>query len=74
MSQKILTEYDALPRDKKKKKKMTASIFSAEATAIQLALDLISENRLTHFIILSDFLSVLTAINNKNMNNHHTPE
>lgn len=73
MSQKILTEYDALPRDKKKKK-MTASIFSAEATAIQLALDLISENRLTHFIILSDFLSVLTAINNKNMNNHHTPE
>lgn len=41
-----------------------ASIFSAEAFAIQKALEYVLSSQHTHAIILSDSLSVLTAINN----------
>ena len=46
-----------------------ASIFTAEATAIDLALDAITESDDDHFIIFSDSLSVLLSLNNKKMDN-----
>jgi len=46
-----------------------SSIFSGEATAIDLALDLIIESDANHFIIFSDSLSVLTSLHNRNLNN-----
>ena len=46
-----------------------ASIFTAEATAIDLALDAITESDDDHFIIFSDSLSVLLSLKNKKMDN-----
>jgi ribonuclease HI len=44
-----------------------ASIFSAEAQAILLALDIISQSSNQHFLILSDALSCVEAIKNRNL-------
>ena len=41
------------------------SIFSAEACAINMALDLITESRNNKFIIFSDSLSVLESLKNR---------
>jgi ribonuclease HI len=46
-----------------------ATIFSAEAKAIDLALNFISQYNEEKFIIFSDSLSVLQSINNRNMEN-----
>lgn len=46
-----------------------ASIFSAEAIAILLALDIISESSTENFLILTDSLSCVTAIDNRNLQN-----
>ena len=46
-----------------------ASIFTAEATAIDLALDAITGSDDDHFIIFSDSLSVLLSLKNKKMDN-----
>ena len=46
-----------------------ASIFTAEITAIDLALDTIAESDDDHFIIFSDSLSVLLSLHNKKMDN-----
>ena len=46
-----------------------ASIFTAEVTAIDLALDTIAESDDDHFIIFSDSLSLLLSIHNKKMDN-----
>ena len=46
-----------------------ASIFIAEATAIDLALDTITESGDDHFIIFSDSLSVLLSLHNRKMDN-----
>ena len=46
-----------------------ASIFTAEVTAIDLALDTIAESDDGHFIIFSDSLSVLLSLHNKKMDN-----
>ena len=46
-----------------------ASIFTAEVTAIDLALDTIAESDNDHLIILSDSLSVLLSLHNKKMDN-----
>ena len=46
-----------------------ASIFTAEIKAINLALDAIAESDDDHFIILSDSLSVLLSLENKNLDN-----
>ena len=45
------------------------SIFTAEVTAIDLALDTIAESDDDHFIIFSDSLSVLLSFHNKKMDN-----
>ena len=45
-------------------------IFSAEACAINMALDLISESRINKFIIFSDLLSVLESLKNEKFDNH----
>ena len=45
------------------------SIFTAEVTAIDLALDTIAESDDDHFIIFSDSLSVLLSLHNKKMDN-----
>ena len=46
-----------------------ASIFSAEAKAIDLALNFISNYNERKFIIFTDSLSILQSINNRNMEN-----
>ena len=46
-----------------------ASIFTAEATAIDLALDAINESDDDHFIIFSDSLSVLLSLHNMKLDN-----
>ena len=46
-----------------------ASIFTAEVTAIDLALDTIAESDDDHFIIFSDSLSLLLSLHNKKMDN-----
>ena len=46
-----------------------ASFFTAEVTAIDLALDTIAESDDDHFIIFSDSLSVLLSLHNKKMDN-----
>ena len=46
-----------------------ASIFTVEATAIDLALDAITESDDDHFIIFSDSLSVLLSLKNKKVDN-----
>ena len=46
-----------------------ASIFTAEVTAIDLALDAIAESDDDYFIIFSDSLSVLLSLNNRKMDN-----
>ena len=46
-----------------------ASIFTAEVTAIDLALDTIAESYDDHFIIFSDSPSVLLSLHNKKMDN-----
>ena len=46
-----------------------ASIFTAEVTAIDLALDTIAESDDDHFIIFSDSLSVLLSLHDKKMDN-----
>ena len=46
-----------------------ASIFTAEVTAINLALDAISESDDDYFIIFSDSLSVLLSLHNKKLDN-----
>ena len=46
-----------------------ASIFTAGATAINLALDAIAKSDDDHFIILSDSLSVLSSLQNLNLDN-----
>ena len=46
-----------------------ASIFTAEVTAIDLALDAITESDDDHFIIFSDSLSVLSSLNNMKLDN-----
>ena len=45
------------------------SKFSAEAYAINMALDLISESRNNKFIIFSDLLSVLESLKNRKFDN-----
>ena len=49
----------------KKALPMKRSIFTAEVCAIDLALNIISENRHNKFIIFSDSFSVLTSLNQK---------
>jgi ribonuclease HI len=44
-----------------------ASIFSAEAIAILLALDIFSQSTEQHFVILSDSLSCVNAVENRNL-------
>ena len=44
-----------------------AFIFTAEVTAIDLALDIIAESDDYHFIIFSDSLAVLLSLHNKKM-------
>ena len=46
---------------------MESSIFTAEACAIDLALDVISKEKHKKFIIFSDSLSVLLSLNNKKL-------
>ena len=46
-----------------------ASIFTAEVTAINLALDAIAESDDDYFIIFSDSLSVLLSLHNKKLDN-----
>ena len=46
-----------------------ASIFTAEVTAIDLALDAIAKSDDDYFIIFSDSLSVLLSLNNRKMDN-----
>ena len=46
---------------------MESSIFTAEACAIDLALDIISKEKHKKFIIFSDSLSVLLSLNNKKL-------
>lgn len=46
-----------------------ASIFSAEAYAIKLALNFISKNKGENYIIFSDSLSVLTSLKGKRLEN-----
>jgi ribonuclease HI len=46
-----------------------ASIFSAEATAILLALDIISQSTEQDILILSDSLSCVEAVENRNLEN-----
>ena len=46
-----------------------ASIFTAEVTAINLALDVIDESDDDHFIIISDSLSVLLSLHNMKLDN-----
>ena len=46
---------------------MDSSIFTAEACAIDLALDIISKEKHKKFIIFSDSLSVLLSLNNKKL-------
>lgn len=46
-----------------------ASIFSAEARAILLALDIVHDSPNQHFLILSDSLSCLQSIENRNLQN-----
>ena len=48
---------------------MRSKNFTAEVTAIDLALDTIAESDDDHFIILSDSLSVLLSLHNKKMDN-----
>ena len=44
---------------------MESSIFTAEARAIDLALNIISKSKLKKIIIFSDSLSVLLSLRNK---------
>ena len=44
---------------------MESSIFTAEACAIELTLDIISKEKHKKIIIFSDSLSVLLSLNNK---------
>ena len=46
---------------------MDSSIFTAEACAIDLALDIISKEKHKKFIIFSDSLSVVLSLNNKKL-------
>ena len=46
---------------------MESSIFTAEACAIDLALDIISKEKRKKFIIFSDSLSVLLSLSNKKL-------
>ena len=46
-----------------------ASIFTAEVTAIDLALDAITESDDDHFIIFSDLFSVLLSLHNMKLDN-----
>ena len=46
-----------------------ASIFSAESQAILLALDIVSQSANLQFLILSDSLSCIQAIENRNLHN-----
>ena len=46
---------------------MDSSIFTADACAIDLALDIISKEKHKKFIIFSDSLSVLLSLNNKKL-------
>jgi ribonuclease HI len=46
-----------------------ASIFSAEAIAILLAFDIISQSTEQDFLILSDSLPCVTAVENRNLEN-----
>ena len=46
-----------------------SSIFTAEICAIDLALDIISKNKYSKYIIFSDSLSVLTSLKNKILEN-----
>ena len=48
---------------------MKSSIFTAEVCAIDLALNIISRDKLNKFIIFSDSLSVLTSLKNKKLEN-----
>jgi ribonuclease HI len=46
-----------------------ASIFLAETTVICLALDIISQSTKEHFLVLSDSVSCVTAVENRNLEN-----
>ena len=61
----------AICNDTKRSVRLTnnASIFSAECHAILLALQLIKQSSSSHFVILSDYLSCLQSIQNKNLHN-----
>ena len=48
---------------------MESSIFTAEVCAIDLALNIISENKHNKFIIFFESLSVLTSLENKKQGN-----
>ena len=48
---------------------MESSIFTTKASAIDLALDIISKEKREKFIIFSDSLSVLLSLNNKKLKN-----
>ena len=54
---------------KKKRLPKVTSIFNAELCAINLALDLASEEKSERFVIMSDSLSVLKAMKNQKMDN-----
>ena len=47
----------------------STSIYTAEAKAIDLALNIITQTKPTKFIIFSDSLSVLKSLKNQNLNN-----
>ena len=53
----------------KKRLPDNSSIFSAELTAIDLGLDIITQSDDGRFVIFSDSLSVLTSLKNRNLNN-----
>ena len=48
---------------------LNASIFTADVTAIDLALGIIAESDDDHFIIFSDSNSVLLSLHNRKMDN-----
>ena len=61
IGQKIMKGLDVLPSN--------TSIFTAEVTAIDLALEIIAESDDGHFIIFSDSLLVLLSLHNRKRDN-----
>ena len=64
------TKYHVLPSNIiTKRLPNSTSIYRAEAKAIDIALNIITQTESTKFIIFSDSLSVLTSIKNQNLDN-----